>query len=101
MHASCCSGVWCHNYDELEQRHSDHLCRLTRMRLGIIPAAEWVPASSYPLEPIRALGAARSNQSRAVGGARRASRFPEYLVPTRRLDTLWRAAPLLGRRLDF
>ena len=90
MHSSCCADVWC-NYARIErERQADHLCRVTRMRLGILPMEEWLHRypSSHSLNTLRAL--ANPNVS-----------LPVYRVESLRLETLWRAAPLSGRRIDL
>lgn len=90
MHSSCCADVWC-NYARIErERQADHLCRITRMRLGILPMEEWLHRypSSHSLGTLRAL--ANPNVS-----------VPDYRVESVRLETLWRAPPLSGRRIDL
>lgn len=89
MHASCCADHWCH-YGRMErERKADHLCRITRMRLGLLPSEGWLAAypSSYPTETIRQL--ADPNAS-----------LPAYRVPSITLQSLFKAPPLTGRRLD-
>ena len=91
-HLTCCADHWCHYRDEYEaRRKADHLCRISRMRLGLIPPAAWLPPSSYPLETTRTL--AQANLSADLP-------WPRYNVPTTTLIGLWRAQ-LARRRIDF
>lgn len=86
-HTTCCAGHWCNWLGEL--RGSSHMCEITRMRLGITPAAPWLPPSSYTAETLLRLAAPKT-----------AFPLPRYLVPARRLDELWRSE-LGGGRIDF
>ena len=93
MHAQCCADVWCH-YGKLErERKADHLCRLTRMRLGLIPPEPWLPLypSSYPLHVHQRL--ADPNTSTKPRN--------RYMIPSVTLRTLWRRPPMSSRRIDF
>lgn len=90
-HATCCADYWCQYAKEYEaRRHADHLCRMTRMRLGLIPAEPWLPPSSYPVETLRALA------NGSLGGRQ----LPRYDVRTLTLHTLWRTV-LRARRIDW
>ena len=85
-HATCCADLWCH-YEWLERtRKADHLCRLTRMRLGMLPPEDWLPPSSYSLQTMRRL--ANPNHT-----------LPWFPVRAITLETLWRRQ-LHGRRID-
>ena len=81
MHITCCADRWC-NHRAFERRGSDHLCKLTRMRLGILPSDGRDRQTRYPPNTTSAL----LNDVRAA----------RYDVPARRLDELW--ASLLRRR---
>ena len=103
VHATCCAGVWC-GYARLEkERGADHLCQITRMRLGILPAASWLPPSSYTDEDFRWL----VNRSAVLAGTTRRSRrrisyftHRPFRVRTVRLETLWRSLASLGDHAD-
>ena len=91
MHATCCADHWCHYADLEKRRKADHLCRITRMRLGILPEESWLPPSSYPRQTTIRLGSNNSAENRQL---------PRYDVRTITLQTLWRTW-LSSRRIDF
>ena len=93
MHISCCaSGYWCRNvHADMERRGSDHLCKLTRMRLGeTAPDHRLQQPSRYPPHTTRAI---------LSGRAKNASGFL-YPVPSMRTDTFW-STHLHERHIDF
>ena len=82
--------------DGLERRGvSDHMCRITRQRLGFSASNLTMPPSAYVPEVFER--AARGNVTRYS--------WPEYKVPTVRADSLWRRHlerhPTSPRRIDF
>ena len=89
-HVSCCADHWCEYGVHERTRKADHLCRITRMRLGLVPSEPWLPSSSYPLATTLKLGA--RNLTRRE--------LPPYDVTTIRLKTLWRTE-LHSRRIDY
>ena len=91
IHTSCCADLWCHYGDIERQRGKDHLCRMTRMRLGLVPSEPWLPPSSHPLEAIERF---------ASNGTLSSARTPHYIVKTITLETLWKRW-LHSRRIDF
>lgn len=97
MHSTCCADGWC-SYTRLEkERGKDHLCSITRMRLGLLPRQPWLPPSSYPVELLRWLGS-NGSESRRTGRPPKAA----YNVRTIRLSSLWQRMRLRPpRRLDI
>jgi len=90
----CCLDMarWCSKGPQ-ERRGSDHLCRVTRMRMGLTDAPRDAPDErvtawrwQHPPELMRHI----LNRTRGV----------TYGVQTERVDTLWRRE-LSGRRIDF
>lgn len=77
-----------------DQRGLDHMCRMTRMRLGLIPPAPWLAAypSSYDHQLLRSFVETPNHP-----GATHRLRYPVRRV---RLDTLWRRE-LRRRAVDF
>ena len=69
-HITCCADKWC-NHERLERLGSDHLCKGTRMRLGIVPSDGRDLRTRYPA----------NLTSRIPNGA-----DAKYEVPTQRLD---------------
>ncbi|KAL1518845.1 hypothetical protein AB1Y20_015360 [Prymnesium parvum] len=84
MHISCCAEIWC-NHSQLVYSRSDHLCRMTQMRLGLLPAEPWLARypSSLPPTTFRLLAA----NATVWNTARPHPRIP---VPRMRLDTFWK-----------
>ena len=107
MHLSCCIDQgWCGTtYSGLERmRRSDHLCRISRMRLGLA-------TDGARLKFLHDGGGFQVNASsvyrryaRVAAGIERPKTPPReteiYHVPSMRLDTFWRRH-VLGRRVDF
>ena len=95
MHISCCaSGNWCGDvHASLERRGSDHLCKLTRMRLGdIAPDHRLQQPSRYPPNTTRAI---LENTDLFPSSSRSL-----YAVPSMRTDTFW-STHLHERHIDF
>lgn len=95
-HVHCCAGLktirpWCGDkFDQHERQGvADHLCRITRQRLGFSPSQLPVPASSYDVDLLNA----------TISGSVSSAKL-RYDVKTMRTDTLWRRE-LGGRRVDF
>lgn len=95
MHIMCCaSGLSCGNvHANLERRGSDHLCKITRMRLGeIAPDHRLQQPSRYPPHTTRALIESTNLFSGSSGSL--------YQVPSMRTDTFW-STHLHERHIDF
>ena len=105
----CCGR----RYQRLEHRGSDHLCMITRMRMGVIPPDG--RATRYPSRHAANItlhsytgctgGSSCSSKTSSGGGGSRGRRPvrrapPRYEVPTIRADTLWRSR-LGGRHISF
>ena len=96
---SCCvDGGWCGNkYHQLEQtQQSDHLCKLSRMRAGIIPRDVRVPASfsveasgMYSFYAKRHLNSSISCSGSTPGWQKLPVCNMSYPLQTTRMDTLW------------
>ena len=98
MHISCCaSGYWCGRmHDNLERWGSDHLCKLTRMRLGeTAPDLRLQQPSRYPPHTTRAILDPSGNRTGNL--PRLGSLYP---VPSMRTDTFW-STHLHERHIDF
>ena len=86
----------CPHMDGLDRKGvSDHMCRITRQRLGFSSSNLTMPRSAYA--PAVFERATRGNVTRYS--------WPEYKVPTVRADSLWRRHlerhPTSPRRIDF
>ena len=90
-HFSCCSDTgWCGSRSKrLESHGVDHLCMITRMRLGILEPD--VRVTGYP-------SAFAANTSFLLWNKTQPS--PTYMVNTIRTDTFWKQH-LDQRRIDF
>jgi len=85
MHITCCADKWC-NYKLLEQRYSDHLCKMTRMRLGIIPSDGRDKYTNHT----------KNLSLQILNKEKNAS----YKVETRSLDDIWKSL-LSNKHVDF
>jgi len=85
MHITCCADKWC-NHKSLERRYSDHLCKMTRMRLGIIPSDGRDKYTNHP-----------NNLSLQILNGQKNTR---YNVETRSLDDIWKSL-LSNKHVDF
>jgi len=97
-HATSCASP---SKAVLEARGSDHMCGMTRMRLGLLPTAPWLDAypSSYPKEVLRRL-AGLNTTSHAPSHAPLPTRSLHYPVRRMSLDQLWEEE-LHGGQIDF
>ena len=87
---SCCTGKSCGWTGREAEGADDHMCRITRQRLGVRNVT-----ARLPLPP--------SSSSQKMFDELRESGWTAepYNVRTARLDTLWKGPPLHGRRIDF
>ena len=101
LHLTCCADHWC-SYARLErERKADHVCRITRMRLGILPPEPWLPSTSYSRRTIESLLEKKNTSQNHPSMPPRY--IPRYMVKQARLDTLWRSFQRgdRARRVDF
>ena len=99
QHIHCCAGLqtvkpvlgWCAGKFARFERlgFTDHMCRITRQRLGLSPSSLPLPASSFDAELFNS----------TVRGRHQRSALP-YNLRTMRTDTLWRRE-LGAKRIDF
>lgn len=97
-------------YSKLDQRGIDHLCRLSRMRLGVLPESRQLlthgqrfmvnATALYVRYAMVAAGVLPLAKATDSGPKRRGGPNPRYRVPTIRADTFWRSK-LGGRRIHF
>lgn len=89
---TCCMDKWC-NHAALEKRGSDHICRITRMRMQVTKEERDIP-------DIRVHGWQWEHSADLMHQIERRERGARYYVKTERADTLWRRE-LSGRRIDY
>lgn len=91
----CCSGKGCGWEGREAAGHHDHMCRITRQRLGLRPVTSALPLpnGSYPHESLRAMMDDLSKPAHSWSPVK-------YEVLTMRADTMW-SNLLKRRRIDF
>ena len=89
---TCCTDKWC-NHAALEKRKSDHICRITRMRMGLNKTERDVPDS-------RVLDWKWEHSADLMRRIERKEVGARYYVDRQRTDTFW-MRELHGRRIDF
>jgi hypothetical protein len=100
QHIMCCSNTgWCQDmHTQLEARGSDHMCKLVRMRLGIL-----VPDGRLTHRPSRYSSNLTLALWKNLGQSWKKSdprRKNLYMVPIMRVDTFW-TVHLQERHIDF
>ena len=101
-HIMCCAnGYWCGTaHASLESRGSDHMCKLTRMRLGeTAPDQRLEQQSRFPPHTTRAILETWGKAGNLTGTPQSAwgSLYP---MPSMRTDTFW-STHLHERHIDF
>ena len=101
-HIMCCAnGYWCGTaHASLERRGSDHMCKLTRMRLGeTAPDQRLQQQSRFPPHTTRAILETWGKAGNLTGTPQSAwgSLYP---MPSMRTDTFW-STHLHERHIDF
>ena len=89
---TCCMDRWC-NHESLEKSGSDHICRITRMRLGKTDNPRDKP-------DIRVLGWEWEHSAELMKQIENKVSSARYFVKSERMDTLWRRE-VHGRQIDF
>ena len=99
QHIMCCSNTgWCQDmHTQLEARGSDHMCKLVRMRLGILP-----PDGRLTHRPSRYTSNLTLTLWKNLGQWKKSDPRTKnlYMVPIMRVDTFW-SVHLQERHIDF
>lgn len=99
QHIMCCSNTgWCQDmHTQLEARGSDHMCKLVRMRLGIL-----LPDGRLTHRPSRYTSNLTLTLWKNLGQWKKSDPRTKnlYMVPIMRVDTFW-SVHLQERHIDF